>query len=43
MLTTFKDGEDIRISYTWWRSNDSEVKPILQVGDILKVNQGNAI
>jgi hypothetical protein len=38
MLTTFKDGEDIKISYTWWKNNDFDVKPILQVGDILGVN-----
>lgn len=43
MLATFKDGKDIRNSYTWWKGNDSDVKPILQVGDILGVNQWNAI
>lgn len=42
-VCTFKDGEDIKSNYTWWKGNDFDVKPILQVGDILGVNQRNAI
>ncbi len=38
-----KDGEDIKNNYKWWKGSDFDVKHILQVGEILRVNQQNAI